>query len=550
MKLTEIIKKNLKVIARSRSSAMIVFLGPLLIILLVGFAFSNSQSFSLRIGAYSESYSELSNSMMKQLTENNYQVRKFADERECVDAIKEGTVNACIIFPPGMKVSENANELIFHIDYSKLNLVYILIDSMTQKIAATSSEISLDLTTDLLNKLNFAQAESKNNIITITELIDEKKNLERKVAGMDAQIRSMDTAFDSGSFYQNDINKNLGLIKEGFTKLNGQLGRLTDAKETIEPVKSKLKDTAFNNESLALERAIGTIDDAKKNLSSIITLTDVRVVNLSATVGLLDSALERTKKQLETAERTKSYSEDAIADMKKTITNIEIKIGDLRKSMNDVDSRISGIAVREASAIVAPIKTRVEPIVVEKSHFNYIFPTLIVLVIMTTAILFSSISTVVERNGKAYFRNSIAPVPKYLFEVGQFLAALLMIAIQLAIFSVFAAIFFKQNFLASVGTTALSLVMISALFILIGMLAGNIFNTEETAILAAITLSSLFLFLSNTVLPLETLPEFIKGIAQFNPFVISESLLRQTILYLYRILGCRFSFSSISSCLR
>lgn len=529
MKIWEIIKKNFKVIMRSKSSATIVFLGPLILILLIGFAFSNSQAFSLKIGTYSPQYTELSNSMISQLQSNNYQVQKFNNENLCVDAIKEGVVNACIIFPGNMKISESSSEVVFHIDYSKVNLVYLLINAMMQKVSAASSNISMDLTMDLINKLNFAQNEAKNDLITITEIIEEKKALDNKLTNMAANMNGLNTDFNKDDFKQQDINKNLGKIKADVITLNSLLASLPPEVRRLLENASEMTNNASLESQLSLAKA--TLDRMKSNMTSAVTSMDTSVVTLSSVVTSLDSSLEKTAKQLNEVKNSKSYTVSSIADSKEIITAIEIKIGLLRKSLNDVNSKISSIEVTDASTIVAPITTKIEPIVVEKSHFNYMFPTLIVLVLMITAVLFSATSTVVDRNSKAHFRNSIAPLPKYLFDVAHYLSSLMMILAQAAIFSVFAAVLFKQNFLASIGNTFLAVVLISSLFILLGMLIGNVFNTEETAILASITLSSLFLFMSNTVLPLESLPEMIKQVAMLNPFVIAENLLRQTILY-------------------
>ena len=52
--LLKIIKKNLKLLIRSKGSALIIILGPLLVIFLVGIAFDNLNTFSLNIGTYSE----------------------------------------------------------------------------------------------------------------------------------------------------------------------------------------------------------------------------------------------------------------------------------------------------------------------------------------------------------------------------------------------------------------------------------------------------------------------------------------------------------------
>jgi len=67
------------------------------------------------------------------------------------------------------------------------------------------------------------------------------------------------------------------------------------------------------------------------------------------------------------------------------------------------------------------------------------------------------------------------------------------------------------------------------------MIIGYLFTSEETSTLAAISIGSVFLFLSNVILPLETMPEAVRRVAQFNPFVLGENLLRKAIIFQAKI---------------
>ena len=75
------------------------------------------------------------------------------------------------------------------------------------------------------------------------------------------------------------------------------------------------------------------------------------------------------------------------------------------------------------------------------------------------------------------------------------------------------------------------LLLITVFFTLIGMAVGHFFRSEETATLASISIGSIFLFLSDIILPLESMPDYIRNIAYFNPFVLGEMLLRKSILF-------------------
>ena len=90
---------------------------------------------------------------------------------------------------------------------------------------------------------------------------------------------------------------------------------------------------------------------------------------------------------------------------------------------------------------------------------------------------------------------------------------------------------FKENYFSIAFFSLLVLSIGAVVFILLGMIIGYAFRSSETANLAAISISSIMLFFSNTILPLETLPTYIKSVVMFNPFVVVESMLKQIILY-------------------
>lgn len=85
-----IIKKNFKLLMRSRSSALMIILGPLLVIALVGLAFNNSNAYEVGVGVYSESYSDVSQAIVGALEEQNFMVRMYGDILTCKQGVRQG----------------------------------------------------------------------------------------------------------------------------------------------------------------------------------------------------------------------------------------------------------------------------------------------------------------------------------------------------------------------------------------------------------------------------------------------------------------------------
>ena len=102
---------------------------------------------------------------------------------------------------------------------------------------------------------------------------------------------------------------------------------------------------------------------------------------------------------------------------------------------------------------------------------------------------------------------------------------------QLGVVFGVAAYFFRGEIVNLLLNTIGVLFLVISLFVLLGMVLGYIFNNQETSTLGSMFVSSILLFFSNTILPLESLPSGFRNIAMFNPFVVSESMLRELILF-------------------
>ena len=217
--------------------------------------------------------------------------------------------------------------------------------------------------------------------------------------------------------------------------------------------------------------------------------------------------------------------------LKDLVTSSTTKIDEIQTSLDNIYANLDSIAVREAATIVSPVTTNIKPVVPEKTYLNYMFPSLIVLVVMFISLLLSTTLVQMEKHSPAYFRNFITPTRSIVFVIGTYLTGMLLVSMQLIIIIVISAKFFKTQIIPSLSIIIPSLLLITTLFTLIGMLIGHIFKSEETATLAAISTGSVFLFLSNIILPLESMPAYVRNIAQYNPFVLGENVLRKTIIF-------------------
>jgi ABC-type multidrug transport system permease subunit len=471
------------------------------VIFLAGIAFDNLNKYSISIGTYSKGYTDLTESFIKKLQEKEFSVEKFSSEESCVNAIKQSKIHTCIIFPENMKVdSDKTSEITFHVDNSKINLVWMILDTLSSKLTERSSELSMDLTSNLLNKLELSKNEVSASRPIVSNLESESKQVSDRVSQLNNEIASskISSLKLKTSSFRDYLTEEANSLKNMVNLLEDDIDDLNVSEDEKDPLKKG-------------------IDDARLKISNLLTQTDTSQGDYSeiiATINEIESSLKSSASSIETIV-SKSSSE----------------INQIKNSFDNIYAVLEDVKIKDAATIVNPITTNIKPVIAEKSHLKFMFPALIVLVVMFISILLSTTLVMMEKHSPAYFRNFITPTREIVFILGTYLTNMILVIVQLLIIMGISLIFFKSQILSMIPITFLLLVIITSFFTFTGMLVGSIFTSEETATLASISLGSIFLFLSDVILPVESMPDFMQNIASFNPFIIAEDLIKKTILF-------------------
>jgi len=472
--LLSLIKKNSKLIVRSKSSSLIVILGPLLIIGLVGAAFNSSSLYDIKIGTYSPEYNELTGSIVTALEDSEYSVEKVNSEDSCINKLKQGDLHVCAVFPANFSIGSE-DDIQFFVDKTRMNIVWLIIDTISTKISGKSSELSMEMTTVILDALTDADKKINDKKNVLVGMVTDAKATNDELTSVNTKFSQLDLEFDSDEL-------GLGLIE---SRLNSAL--------------SGSNSTEFSG----VYDAIGQVLNKSKNLERKFNNASFVVGGIVTDIGMIQQSVSDNVKDIET----------------------------MNSVLGSISEKISSVQVREADKIVTPIGTNIEPVVAETTHLNNLFPTLVVLVLMFIALLVSSTLVVREKTNSAYFRNLITPTSDGMFLFGDFLTNFLILFVQVAVIFGVATIFFKDAIFGVLGAALLAVVIIATTFIMGGLFVGQLFKSEETSALAAVTVGSVLLFFSGTLLPLETLPIYLRRITDFNPFVLGEHVLKQIMLF-------------------
>jgi hypothetical protein len=139
---------------------------------------------------------------------------------------------------------------------------------------------------------------------------------------------------------------------------------------------------------------------------------------------------------------------------------------------------------------------------------------------------------VMEKNSKAYFRNFTTPTKDLTFIIAAFLTNLFIVLLQIILILGLSYYFLNTSVVTANIPLALLLILVSIImFTAIGMGIGYLFNSQEAATMAAISVGSVLLLISNLILPLESMAWYIQAAAKYNPYVIASEVLKKFMLF-------------------
>jgi len=518
-KILSILKKDILVLLMSKWWVLVVVIGPLLVIFLSGIAFDNFNEYRLNIGIYSPTYNEITNSFISKLNSDQFRTVKAQSETECIDFIKLGVVHTCIIFPADLTFGASNKNLKIFIDYSKLNLAWVVRDRLFSKVEERSTEITKQLTDNLLSKLLIVKKEITNDIPLIVLLSDSENNVTRKTA--DALLVVGNTTYRLNMSQVDRVESMANLTISTYWKLlNQSRDNLQYANMIV--LKSDYSDERANQFYSEINKRRAALSQLNSYIDWLYSSDYTYSIN--NTIG--DLRLSTT-----TSNNVISVSEDTLKEVYGLSDFNNKIIKRLKFSFDNADKELKKVDEFSADDIAAPVSADIEPISAYNTNLNYVFPTLMAMSIMLAAMLLSTIIVVMELNSPAYFRNVISPVKDKVFFFASYLTNLIIIFIEIALMIIMSMFFFFSQVAGNIINTLSVCFLIATFFIILGMGIGYLFRREQISILAATFTSSIFLFLSNMLVPIENMPVFFTKIVQFNPFIISVSLLRKTLLF-------------------
>ncbi|MBN1646068.1 ABC transporter permease [Candidatus Woesearchaeota archaeon] len=523
MKLLTIIKKNFKTLLRTKGSAFVTIFGPLLVILLVGLAFTSTSKSDFSIGTFAKDDSVLSVEYINNLKESNFIVTEYQSEQDCIDKIQEGKIHMCIVFPEDFEIrNDKTNEIVFHVDNSRQNMVYQVMNAIDTNLENTSISLSKDITQTIIETLFFIKDENKRDI---SKIINYKKDIDDIRAGMDTtkgQLDSIDLTSDEVG--TEDITNKVDVLET-----NAQ--RLKDIGMGVVNQALEFADLVSSNTSISTTEFENQIEDLELSLKDEFNQTPYKIAQLKDAVTRTEQDLGKIEQKLNLAKAKRNDVKNRLDSLKDDLNSLKNGLGILQQSFETIDSRIDQLTITDAENIIKPITTKINPVASENTKLSVLFPGLVMLLLMFLAVLLSGSFVVMEKNSRSFFRTFTTSIKEYYFVFSTYLTSLTIIIGQIIIILLIASFFIKGQAVHNLPLSLLILFLAATFFIMLGMGIGYLFSSQEAVTMISISIGSLFLLLSDTIIPIDTISPNAQAIAQYNPYVIATDLFRKTMLF-------------------
>ncbi len=368
--------KNLLRLFRSRVSTAAILFGPLLLIVVIGIAFTNTDLRDIKVGVYSASTTDEVNQILDNLkqTSDTFRITEFEVEQDCVDSVSEGEAHICMTIAPQGEGKQT--EVTFHVDYSRLTLVWMLLESMNSRLSDEATSIGTAVSTELLQKFDkvYDYLEDAGN--SMSNISSSRAELLSGIETMESQIDSLDlTAPDADlGDVQNQADAQKKVILEQQKQIDREIKNsrddLADTRQELVNAKNDLSQAQddldeYISQVVAGQTALGCTVSNSEDLSgylgddvafrqalegserpdcSVLLTTEINMrkakEEAEATESAIDEGIDRideADKRLENFQKeSKKSSENAI----KTIDGVSSQLGDLQSELDSGTARL------------------------------------------------------------------------------------------------------------------------------------------------------------------------------------------------------------------
>lgn len=493
-----LVKRDLRLLARSKSSSAAVLLGPLLVILVVGVVFSGAGESDPALGVVPggfEGAEEYQTSLA-----DSFVLSMYEGSDSCVRDVQGGLLAGCVVFGSSERTAE------VHVDPTDVAVVYQIVDRVTGVLDEQSGELRSGLTSTLLSAVSQTSASLAADRARLEEVVSTLENQAGSARALEQGLGEVgvDASLPSSSAVEQAVDE----VLEGFAEVSSVADAGVSGYARLAPSNSSDEESA----------------DALRE----------RLDNVSAPgEEVFDDLLSSLSEAEQQISSSRARSNSLAADAQTLSSSVDSSAASVDEVLGSVSSSAQLLASLGISSedIVSPLETSIVAVSSQDDSFGSLLPQFLTLLVMFTGLLLASQLVVRERSSRAYFRNFTTPTRDWVFVLSTYATTVLVLLVQLVLLFLVVGLFTSVSVLSNFFANFLVLFLVVSFFALLGMLIGYVFKSQEGVMLSAITVSSVLMLVSGLVLPVQTLPGLVQFLVSANPFVIGSDLLTGTLIF-------------------
>lgn len=547
-----IILKNLLRTYRAKRFVVISLVSPIILVLVIGFIFATQSLSNVKIGTIGN------RELLASIGDIN--VVPYTADDVCIRDVKHGDMHACVIIPNGT-IGNNTNITIFT-DFSKISLANSIVSAVTKEIskAKGSAEINVlksviasaegmrSSIKDMIIKLTVLKADlikSRDELTTVTEKQKSFSEIKSRIDENQKSLRDFSVSLQDAD---SDIAKPISTLNSRKKDIENELAECTQVSLAVsldflanDCTKSQVDANQYSflfavscSNYTSLLRTFPVTECDALNIAD--TIINKKLAILKEQQNETDTTLQ----SLQSLKSTLGNSKSSIANLQMTLESIKdidvssgISADKLNKTIQELEASEKNLATNLDFAPVNignQLSITASPVTAAKTEQQFFNLIAFVLLITFSTVLVSSSLLLNEKSSPAFIRNFISPTNEMIFFIGIFINNFLVAIFQAVIFFTFLII--NGTYLPiNVADAIISLFLIEAALVLIGMLLAVLFEKRETAILGTVTALIILLILSGILIPVEKMSGYAYLLGKFSPVAMIMEISRKVILF-------------------
>ncbi len=505
MRIFEEMRKNVLSLLRSPAALVTLIIGPLTLLLLVGFTLSGDEPQGIRIGVTGSESVKL-----------NATVENYATLDDCLAALRGQQIHLCLEFQKfETERGVSQGTVVFHVDESREQISSLVLQQVSKQLGVESSRIRVEAVQGLLNEFGRIAAFMADKRSDLVQLRTDALTLRADVRERRERLEQEQTIYRA-SFYP---------VRDALANTSVSLSDVQDELTNIVALSSNTVDAIANASNETNTSALRSQVDG---LSALVnTSRDDADQAHNSSVALLQS-LDDIDVQLDAEINTTKEYEQKIDE---GVLKIDALLVQLDKDIEELSKLDPSIAQRIDKPILQEVKTLFKKLLPIQASFAQLFA----IVVMFISTLFGTIVTLMEINSRAVLRNTLTPTGEGWTLVGLALTSMIVVAIQAAVLVLVAQYMLDVNVLPALREFVIVGGLLALTFIFVGMAVALALRKEQASILVATFAALVVLLFSDVMTSIELMPELVGTLVRKSPLVVATMLLKQSQLFAQKL---------------